>query len=92
MFTGVWSWAFNGSGKFFRIRILSLPRAEILKYVERLEKEAKDIKKDILKICWYMRGMNYSDAIMLSYDERMIVADIIHDNLETTKKSGLPFF
>jgi len=71
---------------------LSLPRAEILKYVERLEKEAKDIKKDILKICWYMRGMNYSDAIMLSYDERMIVADIIHDNLETTKKSGLPFF
>ncbi len=64
---------------------MSLPRAEILKYVERLEKEAKDIKKDILKICWYMRGMNYSDAIMLSYDERMIVADIIHDNLETTK-------
>lgn len=71
---------------------MNLPRAEILKYVERLEKEGKDLKKDILKICWYMRGMNYSDAIMLSFEERQIVADIINDNLEVTKKTQLPFF
>lgn len=71
---------------------MTLPRAEILKFVEQLEKEAKDIKKDILKICWYMRGMNYSDAIMLSFEERSIVSDIIRDNLETTKKTQMPFF
>jgi hypothetical protein len=39
-----------------------------------------------------MRGMNYWDALMLSYDERDIIGDIVKDNLETTKKSGLPFF
>ncbi len=82
----------NGSNQFFRQRILTLPQAEILEYVRSLEKEAAGIKKDILKICWYMRGMGYSEAMMLSYEERMIISDIIKDNLETTKKSGLPFF
>jgi hypothetical protein len=28
----------------------------------------------------------------LSYDEREIVAEIIKENLETTKKTGLNFF
>lgn len=39
-----------------------------------------------------MRGMSYNEALMLSYDERMIVGEIIKDNLETTKKTKLPFF
>jgi hypothetical protein len=39
-----------------------------------------------------MRGMSYQEALHLSYDERLIVSDIIKDNLETTKRSGLPFF
>lgn len=36
--------------------------------------------------------MSYSEAANLSYEERMIIGEIIKDNLETTKKSGLPFF
>jgi len=36
--------------------------------------------------------MSYSEAMNLSYEERSIVGEIIKDNLETTKKSGLPFF
>ena len=39
-----------------------------------------------------MRGMSYWDALMLSSEERNIIGEIIKDNLETTKKSGLPFF
>jgi hypothetical protein len=39
-----------------------------------------------------MRGMSYSEAMNLSFEERSIVGEIIKDNLETTKKSGLPFF
>jgi hypothetical protein len=57
-----------------------------------LEKEAKEIKRDILKICWYMRGLSYQEALNLDLDERKIIGEIIKDNLETTKKSGLPFF
>jgi hypothetical protein len=39
-----------------------------------------------------MRGMSYGEAMMLSSEERGIIGDIIKENLETTKKSGLPFF
>jgi hypothetical protein len=39
-----------------------------------------------------MRGLSYSEGMNLSYDEREIVGEIIKENLETTKKSGLPFF
>jgi hypothetical protein len=60
--------------------------------VEKLDKEARAIKKDVLKICWYMRGMSYSEAINLSSEEREIVGEIIKENLETTKKTKLPFF
>jgi hypothetical protein len=39
-----------------------------------------------------MRGLSYSEAMHLSYEEREIVGEIIKENLETTKKTGLPFF
>lgn len=39
-----------------------------------------------------MRGLSYNEAMSLSWEEREIVTEIIKDNLETTKKSGLPFF
>jgi hypothetical protein len=42
---------------------------------------------------WYMRGgLSYEAALNLSFEERNAVSEIIKDNLETTKKSGLPFF
>ena len=37
-------------------------------------------------------GLNYSDAMMLSHTDRELISKIIEDNMETTKKSGLPFF
>jgi hypothetical protein len=66
--------------------------AEILRYSDSLEKEAKGIKKELLKMCWYMRGLSYDEAMNLSWDEREIIGEIIKENLETTKKTGLPFF
>ena len=39
-----------------------------------------------------MRGLSYSEGMNLSHDEREIVAEIIKENLETTKKTNLPFF
>ena len=42
---------------------------------------------------WFMRGgLSYEQALALSIQEREIINEIIKDNLETTKKSGLPFF
>jgi hypothetical protein len=65
---------------------------EILQLADEMDKDAKAIKKEVLKMCWYMRGLSYSEGMNLSYDEREIVGEIIKENLETTKKSGLPFF
>lgn len=65
---------------------------EILQYSDQLDKEARAIKKDVLKLCWFMRGLSYSEAMNLSWDEREIIGEIIKENLETTKKTGLPFF
>jgi len=39
-----------------------------------------------------MRGMSYQEVLNLEFDERQIIGEIIKENLETTKKSGLPFF
>lgn len=65
---------------------------EILQYSKQLDKEAREIKRDILKLCWYMRGLSYNEGMMLSYEEREIVGELIKENLETTKKTGLNFF
>jgi len=66
--------------------------SEILEYSKKLDEDARAIKKDVLKMCWYMRGLSYSEGMNMSMDERSIISDIIKENLETTKKSGLPFF
>ena len=65
---------------------------EIKQYSKKLDDESRDIKREALKICWYMRGMSYAEAMHLSFEERQIIGDIIKDNLETTKKTSLPLF
>jgi hypothetical protein len=37
-------------------------------------------------------GITYSEAMLLSTEDRKIINNIIKDNLETSKKSGMPFF
>jgi hypothetical protein len=72
---------------------LSLDNEGIGKFINSLEKEAKAIREDLLRLCWYMRGgINYEDAMMLSDQERTLIGSIIKDNMDVTKKSGLPFF
>ena len=58
-----------------------------------MEKETNEIRQEALKMSWYMRGgLTYDQALQLSVAERKIIGDLIKENLESTKKSGLPFF
>jgi hypothetical protein len=58
-----------------------------------MEKDCQSIRQEAMKMSWFMRGgLTYDQAMALSIQEREIINDIIKDNLETTKKSGLPFF
>ena len=58
-----------------------------------MDKESNDIRQEALKMAWYMRGgLTYDQAMSLGITERKLIGDLIKENLETTKKSGLPFF
>jgi len=66
---------------------------QISKLVESMEKEVTGIKQEAIQMAWYMRGgLTYDQALQLSVEERKIIGELIKGNLETTKKSGLPFF
>ena len=57
------------------------------------EKDTKALKRSILKMCWYMRGsLSYDEGMTLTYADREIINDIVKENLDATKESGLPFF
>ena len=58
-----------------------------------MDTEAADIRREAVRMSWYMRGgMTYEQILNLSWEERVQINELIKDNLETTKKSGLPFF
>lgn len=72
---------------------MSSDNESIAQMLEKFDKDSKALKKNLLKMCWYMRGgLTYDEAIMLSYEERSLINQIIEENLETTEKTKLPFF
>jgi hypothetical protein len=82
-----------GHDKFFRTRLLNSTAEEISTLVDDMEQEADELRRQSLKMSWYMRGgLSYDDVLSLSHRERTMVSGIIKDNLETTKTSRLPFF
>jgi len=67
--------------------------SDIMTTLKDMEKSQKELKHELMKICWYMRGgLSYSEASSLSPTEREIIANVVKDNMETTKKTGQPFF
>lgn len=72
---------------------MTLDSDAIVKMVDQMENDVNNIRQEALKMSWYMRGgITYNQALQLSANERKFIGDIIKDNLETTKKSGMPFF
>lgn len=61
--------------------------------MNQMEREANELKRQGLKMSWYMRGgATYDDVMNMSHQERQMISELIKDNLETTKNSKLPFF
>lgn len=58
-----------------------------------MDQEAESVRTETLKLCWYMRGgITYAEAMQMSPKERDSIGKIVKENLEATKKTGLPFF
>jgi hypothetical protein len=65
----------------------------VLSLLEQYDNESRAFREEALRMCWHMRGgLSYDEALLLSNQERSIIDKIIKDNIETTKKSGLPYF
>ena len=66
---------------------------DIVNYLKDLESQSKNLKMELLRACWYMRGgVTLQEAYHMSPDERSILGQLVKENMDTTKKSGLPFF
>jgi hypothetical protein len=58
-----------------------------------MEKERMSISFNAQKLSWFMRGgIQYTDIMNMSHAEIDNLNKIIDENMETTKKSKLPFF
>jgi len=75
------------------MRLLQLDNEGIVKLLEDHDNNVKALKKDLLTICWFMRGgVSYTEAMIMGHEERQIISGIIDSNLEITKESKMLFF
>ena len=82
-----------GYSKFFRRRLLTASAEEINGMIEGMDKEANSIREEGFKLAWHMRGgITYEQVLQLSSNERRMIAELAKENIETTKKTNLPFF
>jgi len=75
----------------FRNKLITAFESEIIEMLEKMNSETKNIKAELLKLIWYMRGsISYSEAYYLTAFERESISKIIQENIETSKKFGMP--
>lgn len=72
---------------------MTLDNEGIGKYIDRLDQEAGQIRSESLKLAWYMRGgATYDQVMNMSFAERQMIGELAKENIETTKKTNLPWF
>jgi hypothetical protein len=75
------------------MRVLRSSPEELDKLVKKYEDQIIEIKKNALRMSWYMRGgASYEDILNMSLSERSSINEIIESNMEITKKNQIPFF
>ncbi len=83
----------HGHGKFFRLRLLIANNEQIGSYIDGMDKEALQIRSESFRLSWYLRGgATYEDVMNMSVQERKLISELAKENIETTKKSNLPWF
>jgi hypothetical protein len=72
---------------------LTLTDDEIGLLLEEYDKQSRAIREEVIRFTWWMRGgIDYDSAMSLAHTDNEIIREIIKENMETTKNSGLPFF
>ena len=66
---------------------------EILDLMKQMELDQKNLKHELYKLCWYMRGsVSADEAFTMCIEDREILNQIIKENLETAKQIKQPFW
>lgn len=66
---------------------------DIEKLAKGMEEEANNIIYNAQKLSWFMRGgIQFTDIMNMTRQQIDNINKIVDDNMETTKKSKLPFF
>jgi hypothetical protein len=60
--------------------------------IKRFENQAKQIKDEIFRLSWYMRGGVSSHDLfhVYSYEDREIIGRIIDENIKASAEAGMP--
>ena len=67
--------------------------SDIVSYLKDFDNQVKNLKLETMKVCWFMRGgITWQEALNLSPEERSVVSQLVKENMDTTKKTGQPFF
>lgn len=75
------------------MRVLRSSPEELDKLIKSYEDQVIEIKKNALKMSWFMRGgVSYEDILNMGISERNSINEIIESNMEITKKNQIPFF
>jgi len=66
---------------------------QIEKLTSEMVKEIDAIEFNSFKLSWYMRGgISHADIMNMPAKSIDVINKIIDENLETTKKTKMPFF
>jgi hypothetical protein len=60
--------------------------------IKRFENQVKQIKDEIFRLSWYMRGGVSSHDLfhVYSYEDREIIGRIIDENIKASAEAGMP--
>lgn len=79
--------------EFFRLTLLTSTNDEVVELIEKYERQSKALRKQLLRMCWHMRGSISIDQMFeIGFADREIISKLIEENIETTNESKLPFF
>ena len=72
---------------------MTWPVDRILGEVDKMVNEQKQIKFNLFKLAWFMRGgASISEMFESTHEDREIISDLIKENLKTAKDTGQPFW
>lgn len=72
---------------------MTLSTPEIIKKLEGIDQEARNLKKKLYELCWYMRGgLSIAEIMQIAVSDISIIDELVNEHLDTTKKTGMAFF